>query len=201
MPIQAELFLLPRINGKPDTYPCRTENYLQRMRWSRDYEQVPEPINRVLDMMFNEQPSLKVVETNGMLNYTMRTPLAAFDDVQAVVFWFERLVTKGAPMHDEFREAYIHPVDPEILTRLLATIKTVRAARLPFLSHDLLPISGTILNTVSAYDDTYYAQLKDVEDMLTRIHTEAYMLDFVFAYAVSYRESVEPSVRPSELSE
>lgn len=202
MPMKAQLFLLPRIGDATPTYICRAESYLNRLRWSSDLESVPTKVERVLDMMFTEPPTFTPIEEDGMMRYTMRTPLATFDDVHAIIFWFERLVTHGAPMHDEFRQAAIHEVDPELLTRLLDTIKTVRAARLPFLSHDLLPISGTILNLVNAYDETYYAQLERVEQMLARVHTNAYLLDFVFAYAVSYNEPVAPVTEDmNELSE
>lgn len=187
MPAKALLFALPKLDGKSTSAVCRIEHLLNRIRWSKDIDP-PAIAKGWLDHIFEDIPSALHTDTEGDLeHYTLRTPLASVGSIPAVLYWFERTHQRIDPATN------MHVVDAYQLSLLLANIKTVLAARLPFLSHDLLPVRKTVVNTVAVYGADYYDSLAVARDMLEDVFRDGRLLDFDLLYTSDWAETPAPS--------
>lgn len=184
MPTKAILFALPKLDGKSTSAVCRIEGLLNRVRWSKDID-TPAVAKGWLDHIFTDiPPTLHTALDGEMEHYTLRTPLASLGDIPAVHYWFERTHRNIDPATD------MRLVDAEQLALLIGNIKTVLAARLPFLSHDLLPVRRHVVNTVAVYGADYYERLTVARDMLEDVFRDGRLLDFDLIYMSDW---VEPA--------
>lgn len=181
MPTHAHLFALPKLDNRSDEVVRRIERHLSHIQWTTEH--APVATEHLLEHLFKESrpAELRIIKENDAFRYSIKHPILSVGAMPALLFWFERYTDNGEMAHEA------QPVDGDDLTRLVQNIRTILAARLSSLSHDLLPVARRVVGLVDAYDAAYYEQLEVALDMLETIFDDGLLVDHQLVFQARWQ--------------